>query len=237
MFLLFSARSGAVFLASLLWVALACAQAITPAASRVVAVWDFDNHTVPVATTLSDLDFLNRSLSEATLGALLADPGLRVVDRMRLHEVLAEQKIGASRLADEDARLKLGRILGAQRMVFGSFMAIGDQIQVTVRAVDTATSQVMVADQFVSPYPEVLAQAQAMAAKLAQGLGGRVMAKSAAPTAQNRLWAAFDRVLALTDAAQYEQSIAALQALLTQYPDFEPAQRHLTAVLAKLARQ
>ena len=216
-------------------VGLALAQGAVGAASPAIAVWDFDNHTVPAVTTLTQLDFLSRSLSEITLGSLVGAANLKVVDRLHLQQVLIEQKFGSSTLADVDARLKLGRILGAQRMVFGSFMAVGEEIQVNLRAVDSATSQVVFADEFTSSYDDVLAQAQKMSIKLARSLGAP--AKTAVSTQSNQLWLAYDQALAHADAGLFDKAMEALKVILTQAPDFAPAQRQLAAVLEQLARQ
>ncbi len=223
------------FFAVFLALSEALAQAASGSTNLAIAVWDFDNHTVPAVTTLTQLDFLSRSLSEATLGTLLAGTNLKVVDRIHLQQVLTEQKIGSSALTDVDARLKLGRIMGAQRMVFGSFMAVGDEIQVNLRAVDSATSQVVFAEEFTSTYPDVLAQAQKISIKLARTLGAPALAP--APVQSNQLWLAYDQALAHTDAGRFDKALDALKTILTQAPDFAPAQRQLSAVLEQLARQ
>lgn len=222
-------------MACLAWMGSAHAQPISASQLPAVAVWDFDDQTVPAVTTLTQLDFLKRTLSEAVLGALVDVPGLKVVDRLRLKDTLAEQKLGASDLADTDARLRLGRMIGAQRMVFGSFMAVGDQIQVNLRVVDSASSQVTYADGCTSGYDLVLAEAQGMAGRLSKALGGRPVQPTKAQT--TALWAEYDRALALTDTGRYAEALEVLKSVLTKDKDFAPAERQLTAVLEKLARQ
>ena len=215
-----------------------CAQSVQTAKGAVlptVAVWDFDNHTVPAFTTLASLDFLARTLSESMLAALVGVPGLRVVDRMRLHDILTEQKLGASALADADTRLRLGRLTGAQRMVFGSFTAVGNQVQLTLRVVDVATSQVTHADECTADFAAVPAEAQLMSTRLAQAMGGRARAQPKPQTTD--AWARYDSALALVDAGQYEQALQALQNILATHKDFAPAERQIVVVLEKLARQ
>jgi tetratricopeptide (TPR) repeat protein len=148
--------------------------------------------------------------------------------------VLAEQKLGASELADVDARLRLGRILGASRMVFGGYFALGEEVQVTMRVVDTATSRVVLADEFSAPAPAVMARIETTAGRIAHALGGVSANGREYPAA---LWQAYDRALALSDVGQYEEAIAALQALLARQKDFTPAERQLVALLDKLSRR
>lgn len=199
-----------------------------------VVVWDFDNQTAVSALPPERIDFLKRALSESLTGTLLQVQGLPVVERQRLKDVLAEQKLGASALADEDARLRLGRIVGAQRMVFGGFFVLGETVQLHVRVVDTATSRVLFSDEASTPLADVMQQVGSMNLRLARALGGdaRPLREHPAET-----WQAYDQALALADAGRLDEAVAALQALLSRAADFTPAERQLVALLDKLARR
>ncbi len=207
------------------------AQAATPAA---VVVWDFDNQTPLTTSTAVSSDFLRRSLSENLTAALLQVPGLPVVERQRLKDLLAEQKVSSTELADEDARVRLGRIVGAARMVFGGYFVLGDEVQVHVRVVDTATSRVIFSDETTSPLKTVMQDVDALNRRLARTLGG-----GAAPGTQYAAasWRAYDGALALADAGRLDDAVQALQNLLGQDKTFSPAERQLVALLDKLARR
>ena len=138
-----------------------------PAMLPAVVVWDFDNQSpLPGAG-----EFLRRALSENLTAELLRVSGLPVVERQRLRDLLAEQKVAASELADVDARLRLGRIVGAARMVFGGFFVLGEQVQVHVRVVDTASSRVIVSDQLTGDLATLMQQVQPLNRRLARALG------------------------------------------------------------------
>jgi len=204
------------------------------AALPAVVVWDFDNQTAQSALPAERIDFLRRSLSENLTGVLLQVPGLPVVERQRLQNVLAEQKIGAGSLADDDARLKLGRIIGAARMVFGGFFVIGEAVQVHVRVIDTATSRVVFSDEATSTLDTVMQQVAPMNRRLVQAMGGTAGAAGHWPA---EAWVAYDRALAQADAGQFDAAVAALQALLAAHKDFTPAERQLVALLERMARR
>ncbi|MCB1994818.1 MAG: hypothetical protein H6933_08285 [Burkholderiaceae bacterium] len=233
--------------AALLWAALSTAAvaAQTPAmpagsASGVrlpaVVVWDFEDRSVAALSALppGEAGWLRRSLAEALVNALLRTPGQVVVDRLRLREVLAEQNLGSSTLADDDARLRLGRIAGAERMVFGSFFVVGDAVQVNLRVVDTATSRVLFADEATAPFDAVMAEQPQWAARVVRALGGTGGTGGAYPA---DLWQAHDQAAALADAGRFDDAVAALQRLLQRRPDFEPAERLLSALLQTMARR
>lgn len=214
----------------------AAASDAPPATLPAVVVWDFDNQTVPAlsAVPAGQADWLQRSLSESVAAALLRTPGQPVVDRLRLRAVLAEQQLGAGALADESARLRLGRIVGAERMVFGGFFIVGDAVQVNVRVVDTASSRVLFSDETTAPFADVMAQQPQLAARVARALGG---ADGAAPAYAAEVWQAHDRALALADAGRLDDALLALQALLEQHPGFAPAERLVPILLQSMARR
>jgi TolB-like protein len=229
-------RRAAVLSAGALALALALPAAAAPAPLPAVVVWDFDNQTVPALSTLpvGAVDFLQRSLSESLVVALLQSPGQTVVDRLRLQAVLAEQKLGAGELADEATRLRLGRIVGARRMVFGGFFVVGRTVQVNLRVVDTGSSQVLFADESTADFDAVMQQQPQLAARVVRALGGDGGAVAAHPPAA---WQAHDRALALADAGRLDEALAALQTLLTAHPGFAPAERLVPVLLESMARR
>lgn len=217
-------------------VSMATAAQTTAARLPAVVVWDFDDQTVPALSAIprDRTAWLRRTLAESLVSALLATPGQVVVDRLRLREVLAEQKLAAGDLADEASRLRLGRIVGAERMVFGGFFVVGDAVQVNLRVVETASSRVLFSDEATAPFESVMQQQPQWAARVAQALGGRGTAAAAFET---ETWQAHDAALALADAGRLDEAVAALQRLLQGTPSFEPAHRLLQAVLQTMARR
>ena len=211
----------------------AAAQGRPPAA---VVVWDFDNQTPPGATQLApaQLDYLRRALSEKLTARLMDGAGVSVVERQRLRDVLAEQKLASSDLVDADTRVRLGRIVGAGRMVFGGFFALGSEVQVHLRLVETGTSRILFSDEFIAPAAAVIERAEAAAARLIAVLGGSATAASEYPAS---VWQAHDRALTLSDAGRFEEAIAALQHLLAEHKDFAPAERQLIGLLEKMSRR
>jgi len=67
--------------------------------------------------------------------------GYTLVERRLLDKVLAEVKLGASELADQDTQIRLGRLLAARLMVSGVMTHEAGGLATTVRAIDTETTQ------------------------------------------------------------------------------------------------
>lgn len=210
------------------------AQIAAPPSLPAVVVWDFENQTAMALPGVERGEYLKRSLSENLTAALLQITGLPVVERQRLKDLLAEQKLAAGDVADEDARLRLGKIVGASRMVFGGYFVLGDEVQVHVRVIDTATSRVIFSDETSAPLASVMQQVGTLNLRLAQALGG---GSSGVRNYPPELWQSYDRALALADAGRLDDAVQALQALLLREKDFAPAERQLVALLDKMARR
>ena len=228
-----------------------------PAGARAlpaVVVWDFDNQTPAAAAQAERTEFLKRALSENLTAVLLQVAGLPVVERQRLKDLLAEQKVSASELADENSRVRLGKIIGATRMVFGGFFVLGDEVQVHVRLVDTATARVLFSDEVALPVSAVMQDVAPLNRRLAQALAGATSGTGSgtgsSPSSATSnglaslprsypatLWQAYDQALALADGGQLDRAVQALQNLLTQHQDFTPAERQLVALLDRMARR
>jgi TolB-like protein len=223
----------------------ACASGLPGAAAQAtggtgavtgLVVWDFDDQTPAVAALLPPAKraWLRRSLGEQLAAAVERLPGIALVDRVAIAELLAEQRLGSSALADADARLRLGRLLGATRMVFGSFFALGDQVQINLRLVDVATGRILHADETTAASAEAMAAAALLAPRLVRVLGGGSPGAAAYPEAT---WRELDAALALIEQKKYEAALAALQALLVRQPGFAPAERQIGPLLERLRRQ
>ena len=65
-----------------------------------------------------------------------------MVERQKLVRALEELRLGSSALADEETRLRLGRIQGARLMVLGGYMAVGGRMRIDLRLVDVESSRV-----------------------------------------------------------------------------------------------
>jgi curli biogenesis system outer membrane secretion channel CsgG len=107
---------------------------------QTVAVFPFANDGV---SGHERLDFLREWLADSLAATLQSSAELRVVERRELVKILQEQKLGSSELASKHGRLHLGKIAGAQTLVFGSFAAIGEVLQMSGRIVDVESGVVL----------------------------------------------------------------------------------------------
>src|SRR5262245_2144822 len=88
------------------------------------------------------LDYLSFAIAETLITELGRIPDLTLVERTRLNDAQREIKLGQSGAVDQATAQKVGRLLGADDIVIGSFQKDGEKLRVFVRIVDVQTGQV-----------------------------------------------------------------------------------------------
>lgn len=84
------------------------------------------------------------ALSERLIGRLLQGGAVDVVERTRLEAVLAEQRLGADGVIDPRRAAALGKVLGADAVVTGTFVTLsGGRVEVHARLIDVENSRVL----------------------------------------------------------------------------------------------
>jgi TolB-like protein len=104
----------------------------------VVAVVRFDNNTGD-----ERYDNLGRAMSSMMISDLSAIERIQLVERERMEEVMAEQNLQYSGRVDEETAVTLGMIVGAQYMVFGSFVTMDPEMRIDTRVTKTETAEIV----------------------------------------------------------------------------------------------
>lgn len=120
-----------------------CATPPTQTGPATVAVWDLENLSLDMTSGVD----LGQILSAGVMETIRDKGSYQVVERQQLLLVLEELNLGSSDLADENTRLRIGKIAGAQQMVFGAYQVIGDTVRIDLRLVDVSTGKIVRAAQ------------------------------------------------------------------------------------------
>lgn len=108
------------------------------------------------------LDAMQSGFADILQAELAALPGVRLVDRQDLYQVLREQELSLSGLVDPQTAVRVGKLLGAERLVYGLFLEAGESLRLDVRLADTRTATVLRYESVQGPMAE-------FAGRLAQG--------------------------------------------------------------------
>jgi len=199
---------------------------------QTVAVLPFSNDGVGGHERL---DFLREWLPD-TIGTTLAGSGeLRVIERRQLLAVLQEQKLGSSELASKEGRLELGKIAGAQTLVFGGFAAIGDVLQVNARIVDVESGVILKSTTARGDVASARRLGEQVSQDLAKNLGvGVARAAASAGVADERALAEaelFYQAVEHERQGETDRAIESYQKALKIDPNDGEARRHLMKLL------
>lgn len=125
------------------------------------------------------LDSMREGFADLIQVNLSTVPKVRVVDRSQIRQVLKEHTWTLAELSDSQVRLKIGRILGAECLIYGSFVELGERLRLDLRLADTKTTTIVRA--------ETACGATKDFASLLETLSLRLAGDLAAPTPANSL--------------------------------------------------
>lgn len=103
-----------------------------------------------------DTEGLGEVLAEGITDGLSGAPGIRVVERHRLKAVMDEIGLGMSGAVDEKTAVRVGKLLGANHLLLGSFMKFKSQVRVNTRVVRTETGEITGTAKVTGKFEDIL---------------------------------------------------------------------------------
>jgi len=201
--------------------------------SLVIAALPFANNVV--GDEHATLNPLVSGVPELVLIELARSPSVRTVEPARLRRVLSSQKLDPQGRIDDEGASHVGRILGAQWVIRGTFTTDGrGAIRIAALVVDVGTAQVQHSATAEGKQANLAALIGQIAEKLGRDMhlpeltndGRRVRALTQKASYQTTL--SFARAIEARDAGRVQQAVTMLQQLLSDVPEYEPAQSELT---------
>jgi TolB-like protein len=98
-----------------------------------VAVLDFES--------MGTEDYLGKAVSEIMRTALVSNQSYRVVERAQINKAISEQKFQKSGLIDDRSAVEIGKVLGADLIIVGSVVKIGNAYTINSRLIDVKTGE------------------------------------------------------------------------------------------------
>jgi len=137
--------------------------------TAVICIAPFEDNTGDkkwegLATGFSDL--LMASFSEYK--------DVRVVERQRLGDLLKEQEISLRALSDPKTAARVGRLVGAGRIIAGSVLVIKGKLIITAQVLDVASTSVVTSKKVVGNAENVLSLSLKLASELAESLNIKI---------------------------------------------------------------
>jgi len=142
---------------------------------KTIAILYFDN-----SSNNAQLDPLKKGLADMLISDLSNLNMLRVVEREKLEEVMAELKLSSSKDFDAGTRQKLGKLLGAETILFGSYFEMIGQFRMDARIVKTETGEILKSEGVSGATADFMKLEKQLVWKIARGLDVRFSDKEEA---------------------------------------------------------
>ncbi len=104
-----------------------------------VSVLYFDN-----TTKSKPYAWLQKGLSDMLTTDLSKSSSWRLVERENLQKLIKEQQLSESGLVDPASSIRIGKLLSAGRLVYGSFLLAGNSLRIDAKFTDTSTGKIVV---------------------------------------------------------------------------------------------
>lgn len=196
-----------------------------------VAVWDFEGFLLGEAGNSGPV---GKAVSNMLITELSGRPGIRVIERYRLQEILAEQKLSLSGRVDPATAAQVGKLIGAQYLVSGQVSGVANSLRMDARLVDVETSKVLEVRKLTDKPTELLA----MIVKLADLFMAEVKLEppvSRPPVESIPVNATieYSRGVDYQDKGDVQKAMEHYRKALEIYPNFHEARKALDALEKK----
>ncbi|MFT3707874.1 MAG: CsgG/HfaB family protein [Archangium sp.] len=199
----------------------------------VVSVLYFDNNSND-----PELEFMRKGFTDLLITDLVAWDGVKVVERTRLEDVMKELKFQQTKYVDKASAAKLGKILSATYLIYGSILPGGTQVNVEARLVRASDGVVIFTVREVDERNKIFDLEQRLAnqivAKIDSKLSANAQARRMAKVPDLDALIAYSKFLDLSDQGKLEEAQAAVRALVSKAPTFLLARNRQTELLKAL---
>ncbi|MGE5458364.1 MAG: CsgG/HfaB family protein, partial [Methanococcaceae archaeon] len=130
-----------------------------------VAVLYFDNNSI---VDKEKLEPLSKGIAQMLITELAQIKSFKVVERERLNDLIKEQKLSLSGAVDQATIQKVGKLLGAQTLLFGSYVNFfGGKMRLDLRIVETETGLTLKAEEVTDDVEELFSMIKSISEKIA----------------------------------------------------------------------
>jgi len=201
------------------------------AAKPTVAIMYFNNNVF--TKDAHDYDGLTKGVPDFLISEMASNPNIRVIERDQVQKLIDEQKLTSGGQVDRETAVKVGKLLGAQHMIFGGFMTdFKGNFRIDARAVNVETGAIEFTDRVQDHADNVLALIGQLAGRLNSGLrlGTPTRTGDAGTRLPMRVAVLYGKALDMADKGDKAKAVELFGAVLREFPDYTPARTGLNKV-------
>ncbi|MEO8562372.1 MAG: CsgG/HfaB family protein [bacterium] len=235
----------ALFAAAVAALTLPCESIVAQAAKPTVAIMYFNNNVF--TKDARDYDGLSKGVPDFLITEMSANSGIRVIERDQVQKLIDEQRLVGAGQVDRETAVKVGKLLGAQHMIFGGFMADPKgNFRIDARAVNVETGAIEFTERVQDKSDNVMALIGTLASRLNSGLKLPAMAprtgdagsaggaqQSGSPVSARlpmRYAVMYGKALDMADKGDKAHAVELFGAVLKEFPDYAPARNGMAKV-------
>ncbi len=211
-----------------------------PDAKRIAVIY-FDN-----GSDNNELSRLRKGLADMLISDLTKIKMLNVAERARMEEILKEQKLNNTKEFDASTASKVGKLLGVQYILTGSFFELMGSLRIDARIIDVETGKIIKSEGVDGASPTFFDLEKKLAIKIAGGLNVDMASadlgssQGDASEAKTKESLSFENSLLYSDGLDFmdkgynSKAIEAFKKVLEKNPGFLPAQQALSKLNVKI---
>ena len=167
-----------------------------------LAVLYFENNSV---VDKDKMEPLSKGIADMLITELTKIKAFKVVERERLNDVIDELKLQQTGVFDQSTAQKIGKLLGAQTLLLGSFMNFfGEQIRVDLRIVETETGLTLKAEEMTDDLDNLLQVVKDLALNVTEEMDIQLSSEEQAALEQDKSSIAIQSSLYYAQAVETE---------------------------------
>lgn len=211
-------------------------QAMPADETRTLAVLYFENNSL---TKQQEMDPLRKGLADQLITELGKISQIKVVERNQLQKLLEEMQLAQAGMIDSGSAQEVGKMLGAQNLLFGSYMLMLDNtLRIDVRIVEVESALTIKAEEVSGNPKDLYKLVTSLTAKIAKDLNIKLSKADAVKlaTVDNTSFDAalyYAKGLEYEDAQDYANAARMYEAALKKNSQFDRARERLSIVQAK----
>jgi TolB-like protein len=196
-----------------------------------IAIIYFDN-----SSNDKKLNQLKKGLADMMISDLSKVSMLDVVERARLEEILKEQKLNNSENFDTKTATKIGKLLGAEHILTGSFFELMGRLRIDARLIDVETGKIIKSEGIDGPTGTFFDLEKSLVTKMVSGFEVELQPeekeaiKDKAGKISYKSSLLFSESLDLIDKGKNVEAIKNLEKVLKENPEFIPAKSALDKI-------